>query len=220
MRRLLTITAALVAASLALAVMPAQAASTSWKDPEGDAIGYLGAEPPRPSEPAYDILDVTMGSDAKDLTVVAKFKQLGTIPPQATGNVYRLGFTIGEGEYTLSIIQDRIGGDFSAFAVFDATTMTNTATDCARCTGTLNVERNQVEMRIPIGSLDSARRAAGVAGKKIETGSKLEVVTMGAGEYYNFGYHIPGVTETTGGVVSLNNTADEAPLPEPGAFTL
>ena len=221
MRRFLTLGGvALLAAALLLNGAPASAASASWNDPEGDAIGYLGADLPRPSEAAYDVLNVAINSDGKDLTVAAKFKQLGTIPPQATGNTYRFYFVAGEGEFTASVIQDRVGGDFSAFAFYDPVTQTNSAVDCIKCMGKLNVENNTVEFKFPISALESARRSAGVAGK-IAPGSTIKDVSMEGGEYYNGGYHVPGVTDVVGfGVVSMSNTADEAPLPGPGTFTL
>ena len=221
MRRFLTIlSVGLVGLALLLNGAPASAASTSWTDPEGDATLYLDVEAPRPSEPAYDVLNVAIASDGKDLTVVSKFKQLGTVPPQATGNTYRFVFVAGEGTFTLSVIQDQLAGEFSTFAVRDATTGVNTATECIKCTGKMNLESNTIELKMPISALDSARRTAGVAGK-IAPGSNIESVNVIAGEYYNFGYRVPGVTDTAGtGGVSLSNEADSSPLPAPGTFTL
>ena len=86
----------LATAGLLASALPANAASTAWKDPEGDATNYLDLGPPRPSEPAYDVLDATLTSDGKDLTLAARFKKLGKIPPQATGNTYRFSFLAGE----------------------------------------------------------------------------------------------------------------------------
>lgn len=213
MRRFLSVSGvALLATTLLLGGTPAKAGSVSWDDPEGDATGYLGESPPRPSEPAYDILKVTMASDDKDLTVVAAFKELGTIPPQATGNVYRFAFTAGDGRFTLSIIEDHVGGKYSAFSVRDETTGVNNAVECVKCLGKINLESNQVELKLPISSLDSARKTAQVPGK-IVAGSKLEEVTVLAGEYYNGGY-------STGFGFSLSNDADLSPLPDPGSFTL
>lgn len=222
MRRFLTVMGvAALAIALLLNGSPASAGSASWTDPEGDATDFIDLAPPRPSEPAYDVLSVAMSSDDKNLTVTAKFKQLGTIPPQATGNTYRFYFVAGEGEFTASVIEDQIAGNFNTFAVYDPVTQINMAADCFKCRGTINVESNTVEFIMPIGSLEGARRAAGVAGK-IAPGSKIEDVQVGAGEYYNGGYYIPGVNETLGGGVgfSLSNTADVAPLPAPGAYTL
>jgi len=221
MRRFLTVSGvALLAIAVLLNGPPASAGSVTWDDPEGDAIEFLGEAPPRPSEPAYDVLNVAMASDGKDLTIAAKFKQLGSIPPQATGNTYRFVFVSGDGTFTLSVIQDTIAGEFSAFAVRDAVTGVNNAVDCIKCTGKINVESNTLEFTLPISSIDSARRTAGVAGK-IEPGTAIEGVSVVAGEYYNFGYRVPGVTDTLGGgLVSLSNTADSAPLPAPGTFTL
>lgn len=200
----------LIAVSLLAA--PAQAASTSWKDPEGDATDYLDLQPPRPSEPAYDVLGATLASDGKDLTLVADFKQLGAVPPQATGNTYRFSFVAGDGKFTMSVIQDLVGGNYSAFSVLDTTTGINNASECVKCSGKLNLEANRLEIKLPISALDSARKAAQVPGK-IAPGTKLQEVSLEAGEYYNFGY-------STGFGVSLSNTADSAPLPAPGAFTL
>lgn len=210
---------ALLAIALLLNGAPANAGSISWNDPEGDAIGFLGVDPPRPSEPAYDNLKVDMTSDGKVLKVAAQFKQLGTIPPQSTGNRYGFSFTAGDGRFTLNVIQDHIGGEFSTFAVLDTTTNVNTATDCFKCTGKLNLESNTVELQIPVASLESARKSAGVGGK-IGPGAPIQDVVMAAGEYYNLGYHIPGVTDALTGLVSINNTADSSPLPGGGKFTL
>ena len=203
---------ALAAAGFLASALPANAASTAWKDPEGDATNYLDLGPPRPSEPAYDVLDATLTSDGKDLTLAARFKKLGKIPPQATGNTYRFSFLAGEGRFTMSVIQDVVGGSFTAFSVRDTTTGINNATECVKCSGKLNIEANRLEIKLPISALDSARKSAKVAGK-ITPGTKVGEVLLEAGEYYNFGYSV-------GVGFSLSNTADKAALPAPGTFTL
>ena len=203
---------ALLAIVVLLNGAPANAGSIGWNDPEGDAVELFGEAPPRPSQPMYDILKVAMSSDGKDLTVKAGFKQLGSIPPQATGNVYRFAFTAGDGRFTLSIIEDHVGGNYSAFSVRDETTGVNNAVECVKCFGKINLESNQVELKLPIRSLDSARKSAQVPGK-IAAGSTLAEVTVLAGEYYNGGY-------STGFGFSLSNDADSAPVPGPGKFTL
>jgi len=203
---------ALAAVGVLVSSVPANAASTTWKDPEGDATTYLDVGLPRPSEPAYDVLDATLTSDGKDLTLAARFKKLGKIPPQATGNAYRFSFLAGEGRFTMSVIQDLVGGSFTAFAVRDTTTGINNAAECVKCSGKLNLQANRLEIKLPISALDSARKSAKVAGK-IAPGAKLGEVLIEAGEYYNFGYSV-------GVGFSLSNTADEAALPAPGTFTL
>jgi hypothetical protein len=218
MRKFLTtLGVGLTALALLLGAAPARAGEASWKDPEGDAVGYLGATPPRPSEAAYDVLGVNLTSDGTLIKVNAQFKKLGAIPPQATGNTYRFIFKIGDGTYTLSVIQDRVAGNFSTFAVRDAVTGVNTATECIKCTGKLNMQANRVELQIPVSALESARKAAKVAPPKIGPGTKMEGVKMEGGEYYNLGYSIPG---SPVGLFSLSNTADTAALPAPGTFSI
>lgn len=100
MKRLTAVVGA-VALALLLAGQPAQAATTEWTDPAGDATG-VDVSPagvpnalestPRPSEPEFDILKVAITSSADTLTVRATLAKQG-IPSTGIGTVFRLLFT-------------------------------------------------------------------------------------------------------------------------------
>ena len=209
MRRLLTVGGvALLATALLAGATPARAGEASWSDVEGDATTFLVAEEtPKPSEPAYDILKVSVSSTGDKLNVVADFKQLGTIPPYAQGNVYRFYFTAGDVGFILSVMEDHVNGHGSTFSVVGPAG--STSADCFKCTGKVEVKDNQVLMSLPYGSLEGARRDAGGT-MKIAPGAKLTELGFSGGEYYALPERL----------VSMNFNADEAPMPNPGSLTL
>lgn len=208
MRRfLISVGTALLAAAALSGGTPARAGEASWADPEGDATALLVGETPKPSEPTYDILKVSVSAAADKLNVVADFKQLGTIPPYAQGNVYRFYFTAGDVGFILSVMEDQVNGAASTFSVVGPAG--STSAECLRCTGKVEVKDNRVVMSLPYGSLEGARREAGGT-MKIAPGAELTEISFSGGEYY----------ATPERLLSMNFSADEAPMPDSGKIVL
>ena len=206
-RSLMSLGTAFLAAALLVGATPAQAGEASWSDPEGDATMFLVGETPKPSEPTYDVLKVSVSTGGDKVNVVANFKQLGGIPPYAQGNVYRFYFTAGDVGFILSVIEDQVNGPGSTFSVVGPAG--STSTDCFKCTGKIEADKNQVIMSMPYGSLEGARREAGGT-MKIAPGGELTEISFSGGEYY----------ATPERLLSMNFSADEAPMPAPGKIAL
>lgn len=206
-RPLISLGAALLAVALLVGGMPVRAAEASWSDPEGDATMFLVGETPKPSEPTYDILKVSVSTGGDKVNVVADFKQLGTSPPYAQGNVYRFYFKAGDVGFILSVIEDKVNGAGSTFSVRGPAG--STSADCLKCTGKVEVDKNRVVMSMPYGSLEGARREA-EGTMKIVPGAELTELSFSGGEYY----------ATPERILSLNLSADEAPMPDPGKIVL
>lgn len=210
MRRFLTtFGTAVVLSALLLGVLPSpsRAGEVSWKDPEGDASSVLDESTPRPSEPTYDVLNVSVATAGDKINIVADFKQLGTIPLYAQGNVYRFYFTAGDVSFILSVIEDQVNGHGSTFSVVGPAG--STSADCLKCTGKVEVKDNKVVMSMPYGSLEGARRAA-QGTMKIAPGAELTELRFSGGEYY----------ATPERILSMNFAADQAPMPDPAKIVL
>ncbi|MBW3537219.1 MAG: hypothetical protein KY395_05530 [Actinobacteria bacterium] len=186
---------AFTAIGLLLGSTPANAASVSWEDEEGDAT-YFFVVPGTPNEKAFDITTVTLASDGTNFTYEAVVPEMTEgHPSPAYGYFFRLYFTVAGTEFYFRV------GEWQGGEHFEFRGPGDTAVECKDCTGVIDREGKRVVATAPLSSLTEVLKA---------------------GEYADAA---PGEEVTAPEVISQRYitatlTADIAAAPEGTAFTL
>ena len=144
--------------ALALSTLPAQAGPLAYPDPAGDATAVDDANPPRPSDPELDLLDVSWSTTSDELVVSTTLGAIGE-PVASNGWAVAHYFTYEDIRFEL-LVQD-VGTPSSA--VFSDGVYLRVAGDSSTeypCVCRFNVEPGaaRVRVHIELHSLGSAVR--------------------------------------------------------------
>lgn len=197
-RRIRALLVGLTALGVFLAATPAQAASLSWTDPTGDAVG-LGVVDGPSNDPNFDITKVRVERVGNKLVWTAEVPQLAPgRPTLSTGYNFRFYFTHSATQYKFDVGENALGEQ--------SMSLTNTGTpavtlECKDCKGKINREKKSVSLEAPMASLDAAFKKAGAPAATGAEWSKL----------YVWSQRRVGAPTTGTGLVLV---ADEADAPE------
>src|SRR5687768_2708034 len=179
-----------------LVARPAQAASFSWNDPEGDAVVAV-----EPSEPTLDLVKATVSSDGSKIEWVAQLKTTAADqPPMSAGYFFVFEFTFGDATYDL-----RVREDVSAKTVTLRPAKTG-AQDlpCKGCEYVLDRKAHRVTVKTPLASLAESIKVHDPEAPKFGAGSTIEAPLVNSYRSY----------------IGISLLADDAPSPEGTSFKL
>ncbi len=163
------------AIGLLLAASPANAASLSWQDPEGDAKGLGLADGPA-DDPAFDIKKVTIETVGDKLVWLAEVPKMPAgRPTLSTGYNFRFGFTHSAANYWFQVGENALGEVTFSLA---PTAVGAAAMECKDCKAKMNRERKAVAIEAPMASLDAAFKKAGASPVSGAEWSKLFVIAQ------------------------------------------
>lgn len=190
------------AIGLLLAAAPANAASLSWEDDAGDAVGLGLADGPF-NDPAFDITEVTIETAGDKLVWTATLPEMadGT-PDLSTGYNFRFGFSHDGANYWFQVGENMLGEQSFSLA---QTAAGSAALECKDCKAAIDRERTAVAIEAPLASLDAAFKEAEAAGTSGAEWTTLFVIAQ---------RKVGSPVTPTGATL----TADTADAPEGAAF--
>lgn len=163
------------AIGLLLAAAPANAASLSWEDPEGDATGVAVADGPI-HDPAFDITKVSMETVDGKLVWTAELPDMAAgRPTLSTGYYFRFAFTHAAVNYWFIVGEDPLGAqNFS----LSATATGGAKMECKDCKAEINREAKAVIITAPLATLDADFKKADAPKVSGSEWSKLYVIAQ------------------------------------------
>jgi hypothetical protein len=175
MRKLLAapFVAALVAGALVTPGARAAGAPVVYADPADDANGLFVTDTglPLPSEPALDILKVTVSSDGTKLTYAATVKSLSAPPSASTGGYYRLSFGYADQIWRFEISTDTTGG---GFYFTNAEDPAGTLLSCNGCAVKFDMRSGGITVTAPLKALSSGMKQYDASVKPLAPGAQLD----------------------------------------------
>lgn len=174
-RRTRALLVGLTALGVFLAASPANAASLSWKDKEGDAVGLGLADGPS-NDPNFDITKVVIETVGDKLVWTAEIPKIAAgRPTLSTGYNFRFGFTHSAASYWFQVGENALGEVSFSLA---STAVGSTAMECKDCKAKMNREKKAVVIEAPMASLDAAFKKAGAPPVSGAEWSKLLVLAQ------------------------------------------
>jgi len=228
-----------IAGLLVCSMTPARAGDLAWTDPEGDATQFMhpltaGA---LPNEPALDITEVTLSSDARALVWTARLQNASYSPSLSYGYNVRFEWTYEGASFSIDVGEYRdLGIERPAqrlrFGYRDDPV--GFSLPCWGCRFTLVQATNSIVLTVPMEALAKGTAAAdsksgcpacrriGSPLPPVGRGSRLTDLSVSAQRHY--AADGPGVAFPSHGLhqydVRLTPTADVAPAPARLVFTV